>query len=198
MKILTSLFLAIGLSALFPGCAGKPPVTGPNDTLIYFTLDVEELPGAFLKPVLNSADKSFTVGAAWDLGIRKKPKTALCYVAVPNDQAVYLAEIHEDDSGILTGRKTNMYMLTPQESPLKVAPTKIRAGVRYAGAYKFHLIKNGFFKGNNFTLERCTDCPSEKEDLEYLTNVGNAGATPELLENGYLNKLRLRLKSVSK
>src|SRR4051812_49241321 len=115
-KISCLLFVCI---AFLIGCAGSPPKTMPTDTMVYFTIDIDELPGEFVKAVFHSTDKVFLVGTAWDT-IKTKPKTIVCYTPVPSDKPTYFSEIHADDSGILTGRKYEMYVMSPQESPFKV------------------------------------------------------------------------------
>jgi hypothetical protein len=197
MKTLANPILIAMMMLFFHACAGKGPATGPNDTLIYFTIDVDEMPGTFTKAVVESSDKTFSEGTAWDSEFRQNPKTVVCYASVPNDQPIYLSEIRSDNSGFFTGGKHINYVLTPQESPLKVTPTKAKASIHYAGAYKFHLIENGFFKDNNFALQRCKKCASEIEILRYLEKIGEQPGGL-LSDNNYLSKVKARIESLSK
>jgi hypothetical protein len=134
------------------------------------------------------------VGTAWDI-LNEKEKIYVAYVSVPHDQPIYFAEIHGDDSGILTGRRYNMYVMTPQESPFKVEKTKAKATIKYGGAFKFRLIDPGVFKANKFMIEPCKTCPGEKEALEKLIQIGKEGG--ELMKaNDYTAKAKARLSSL--
>jgi hypothetical protein len=194
MKLLLSAALALALGALFPGCAHAPP-TLPTDTLVYMVFDVSELPGAFVKAVLQTPDKSWNVGTAWDASFREDQKIIVAYTTIPYDRPIYLAEIHADDSGILKGNRYDMYVMSAQETPLRIARSGERAGIRYGGAFKFKLIEHGLLKANNFVLERCPKCPGEKEVLEFMTRMTGGGADL-LRENGYLGKIERRLKGM--
>lgn len=193
MKKIIALIIAVAALTLV-GCASAPP-TLPTDTLVYFALDVTEVPGAFVKSVFHSTDKTFLVGTAWDSTIRPDNKIVVCYVSIPYDKPVYFSEIHADDSGILTGRRYEMYIMTPQQSPFRIPKSNVKAGIRYGGTFKFKLIKNGLFKANNFGLEACPNCPNEKQILEHLVKIGKEG-DGQLKENDYLTKIKARLKSL--
>jgi hypothetical protein len=193
------LFLCV---FFFSGCAmffsGKAPPTGPNDTLVYFVIDFTDVPGEFHKAVFQNLDKSFLVGTAWSSDLSKEKKYIVAYTPVPNNQAIYLSEIHVTDYSILKGNSYITYMMTPQESPVRLEKTNASATIRFGGSVKMKVIEGGILSSNKFRLERCAQCPKEKEVLQLLSKIGEEATESDavILQNNYLAKVRARLKTL--
>lgn len=174
---------------------GSPPPTGATDTMLYFVIDVTELPGAFQKIVFHSADKTWSIGTAWDDRLsdkKKERKYILSFTSLPTAMPTYWSEIHTDNSGFFTGGRYEMYVMSPQESPLRLPKSNTKAAIKWGGAFYYKLHEGGFFKGNKFEIRACPQCPGEKEALALLAKISEEGEGL-LTENNYGAKVKARL-----
>lgn len=189
------LFLAILLS----GCASlfnPPPKVNPEDALGYFVIDISEVPGNFNKVVLTSVANDWNAGTGWSTELRKDGKMLVGFTYLPNDRPIYLSEFHFHDWGLFTGNTIHIYKMTPQESPIRFERTKRENQIRLGGMMKMKVRDGGMFSKSSFTVERCRECPGEKEVLQFLIAQAEKVQGEDdaiLAENQYLEKLKKKL-----
>jgi hypothetical protein len=190
--ILSGLFFLTSCASLF----NPPPKVHPDDALGYFVIDISEVPGNFQNVFLTSVNNDWVTGTGWSTEFRKDGKILVGFTYLPNDRPIYLSEFHFHDWGLFSGNSTHVYKMTPQESPIRFERAKRENQIRLGGMMKMKVQDGGTFSKSSFRVERCRDCPSEKEVLRFLLGLAEKAKDESgaiLAENQFLEKLKKKL-----
>ncbi len=195
MRFLQLIAMAFLLCSCTMHFSKSQDYIAPEDdaSLGFFYIDSKDMDGDLEYIYVHQVDPSNEYFIPYD----KKSNVAFSSHFRPG-KAYYVSDLQAIDDGFMASGAVYNYQFTPQTSLLRVK-TEGKKKLVYLGAWKFKYAGNhSWFNPGNFELHKCTDCPSELEQLKSMLALSEKKVGRELKDGGWIGIIQKRINDLEK